>query len=282
MEDQKLVTDQDKILVGEIEPTIMDTLESPPIIKKWPWVSIGVFATIAYLLVFGMYFYFFGEAPIVARNELWGQFGDFVGGVLNPLFALLAFGALLYTIILTHEELGLTRNELKLTRTELSKTAKAATKQASHFEREGKKNDLMKVIEQIYSDILFILKKEFLPHQPTSEPMPDIRGELLRGSTPISTIFPVSSTLEKILNSEDDNLKKRFIPADSGNTPCIRACEQLAELLTSLSIYVCLYEKEAGNRIVSEFYKRKFYEVACELDREEYFEEENPPELFGL
>lgn len=34
----------------------------------------------------------------------WGQFGDYFAGLLNPTFSLLAFGALMYSLVLQHEE----------------------------------------------------------------------------------------------------------------------------------------------------------------------------------
>ena len=37
-------------------------------------------------------------------QDVWGQFGDFFGGMLNPLFAMLAFLALLWSISLQAHE----------------------------------------------------------------------------------------------------------------------------------------------------------------------------------
>jgi hypothetical protein len=34
----------------------------------------------------------------------WGQFGDYFAGLLNPIFSLLAFCALMYSLVLQHEE----------------------------------------------------------------------------------------------------------------------------------------------------------------------------------
>jgi hypothetical protein len=44
-------------------------------------------------------------------QEVWGQFGDFFGGVLNPLYALLAFFAVLFNIRLQSEQLTITQLE---------------------------------------------------------------------------------------------------------------------------------------------------------------------------
>lgn len=37
-------------------------------------------------------------------RDTWGQFGDYFAGLLNPIFSLLAFGALMYSLVLQHEE----------------------------------------------------------------------------------------------------------------------------------------------------------------------------------
>jgi len=39
-----------------------------------------------------------------ADGGTWGQFGDYFAGLLNPIFSLLAFGALMYSLVLQHEE----------------------------------------------------------------------------------------------------------------------------------------------------------------------------------
>jgi hypothetical protein len=55
------------------------------------------------------------------------QFGDLFGG-LNALFSGLAFGGVIYAILLQRKDLELQREELKLTRKELKRTAEAQEK----------------------------------------------------------------------------------------------------------------------------------------------------------
>ncbi len=57
-----------------------------------------------FVLVFGFYVYHFhdGFSP---KTDAWGQFGDYFGGILNPVFAFLGFFALLKTITLQCAEL---------------------------------------------------------------------------------------------------------------------------------------------------------------------------------
>ncbi len=49
-----------------------------------------------------MYLYKFGSWPITLSNDpaMWGQYGDYIGGLLNPIFSSLAFSGLVVTIVL--------------------------------------------------------------------------------------------------------------------------------------------------------------------------------------
>lgn len=82
-----------------------------------------------FLAVYGVYFYNF-PIPLEAKKEVWGQFGDFVGGTLNPLLSFITIYILYKTIVLqktslekTNEALELSQNTYELSRTELTKSA---------------------------------------------------------------------------------------------------------------------------------------------------------------
>ncbi len=64
------------------------------------------------------------------------QFGDLFGG-LNTLFSGLAFGGVVYAILLQRKDLELQREELKLTRQELKRTAKAQEKAEEALSRQA-------------------------------------------------------------------------------------------------------------------------------------------------
>ncbi|MES2820118.1 MAG: hypothetical protein V4812_14155 [Pseudomonadota bacterium] len=49
-------------------------------------------------VVFLLYFNRFGPAPLSGKPEVWGQFGDYVGGVVNPIVGFLSLLALIFTI----------------------------------------------------------------------------------------------------------------------------------------------------------------------------------------
>tara|TARA_R110002072_G_scaffold31735_15_gene97655 strand:+ start:3759 stop:4592 length:834 start_codon:yes stop_codon:yes gene_type:complete len=76
----------------------------------FPWI-IGA-SVVAMFLVVGAYVVNF-EGSISQSTETWGQFGDYIGGALNPIFGFLALLGLLLTISLQSRELSNSTRELK-------------------------------------------------------------------------------------------------------------------------------------------------------------------------
>lgn len=72
----------------------------------------AIFAIAAWLGALGFYVMNF-SGGLSFNQEVWGQFGDFIGGTLNPVFAFCSFLALLYTIHLQRRELSESRQVLK-------------------------------------------------------------------------------------------------------------------------------------------------------------------------
>ncbi len=87
--------------------------------RKIRWIRYAAVA--ALLLVLGLYLIRF-HSGLSDEVSDFGQAGDFVGGFLNPLFAMGALFALLYTIVLQVEE-------MQDMRTEFTKTVDAAKHQ---------------------------------------------------------------------------------------------------------------------------------------------------------
>ena len=111
---------------------------------KWI-VRLVIFAVIALVIVIWQYFSHFHE-DFATTQDKWGQFGDYLGGTLNPIFGFLGFIVLVLTLALQSRQLELTKievqnslKELELTREELKRssdaqelTAKALNKQAEY------------------------------------------------------------------------------------------------------------------------------------------------------
>jgi hypothetical protein len=78
--------------------------------KKLNSLAVTALILIPVVLVAGSYAYFFGHInnrSLSGNPEQWGQFGDFFGGTLNPVYALLAFIGVLITIHLQSKQLEL-------------------------------------------------------------------------------------------------------------------------------------------------------------------------------
>lgn len=100
-------------------------------IHKWAiWIVASAVVVLA--LVIAAYAVRFGRSSISSDPAAWGQFGDFLGGISNPILSFLTIAMLAVTIVLqarqlaiSSKELQLSRKELHLTRSELKRSASA-------------------------------------------------------------------------------------------------------------------------------------------------------------
>ncbi len=90
-------------------------------VRRSFWIVTGVAASV--LAIYSGWFFAHLSLPVSNESSAWGQFGDFVGGILNPLVAYSAFFWLTRSVLLQKEELLETRHALE-------DTAKAAVTQA--------------------------------------------------------------------------------------------------------------------------------------------------------
>lgn len=134
-------------------------------------IWIVALASTYLLTVFGTYIFFFGSQGVSSSQEQWGQFGDFLGGTVNPLMSFLALIAIVLTIILQSKQLELSKNELALSRQELTATREelaqsraAAEEQVAHLIAEAKKADVYRTVqvlesrlERLYREPVFFL-----------------------------------------------------------------------------------------------------------------------------
>ena len=106
------LTEEDKTANAEV------TEATKHVARLTSLAYIGMAVAIAVVAIYAWQF----SGPLAKEPEKWGQFGDYVGGLLNPTFSLLALLALLAT-------LGLQVRELRLSVKELRNSAEALTKQ---------------------------------------------------------------------------------------------------------------------------------------------------------
>ena len=112
-------------------------------------------ASIALCLVLGVatiYIYTFGTVRL-DKQDAWGQFGDYFGGLLNPIFALLAFLGLLWSISTQQQE---SRAAAK----ELSEQTELARQEVQNSRADRLSEELLQVIRDIDSRLVVLLSTD--------------------------------------------------------------------------------------------------------------------------
>lgn len=82
--------------------------EERPLLPRWLLPG----AIISAGLVIGFYIWNF-RGGLTSSQDIWGQFGDYTGGILNPIIAFLALVALLQSIRIQGRELQFSTRELR-------------------------------------------------------------------------------------------------------------------------------------------------------------------------
>lgn len=127
-------------------------------------IGLGVFLVViigTYLITFRSY--------SIGEPANFGQFGDYIGGLLNPILTFFTIFLLVWSINKQLEELELTRNELELTRIELKHSAEAmdSAQQAHHksYElqlNEVKRTQLQQALNEQYQEFESKWTRRFL------------------------------------------------------------------------------------------------------------------------
>ncbi|MFT5719646.1 MAG: putative membrane protein [Oleiphilaceae bacterium] len=121
---------------------------------SFAWLIILLAVVAASLLA--MYFTNFNDAW--GNQADFGAFGDFLGGVLNPVLGFATVGLLIWSLKLQMNELSLTRQELAETKEETALSRLAMQEQVAHLQKEAKLNELMRLM----SDLRAQLQKQTL------------------------------------------------------------------------------------------------------------------------
>lgn len=85
-------------------------------------IGILVIGVASLVAIVSFYLYHF-SAPILARHDVWGQFGDFIGGSAGPLLNFLALIALLLTLWVQSRYLKKTQSQMDHQNTVASRSA---------------------------------------------------------------------------------------------------------------------------------------------------------------
>lgn len=142
----------------------------------------AIVSAVLVLAVAGSYALRFG--PKVSNDTgAWGQFGDFVGGTLNPVFAMLAFLALLWSI-------ALQADEFERASSHLAEQVRLAREEAEAARRDRLSQDLLEVIKDLDARINAVLATTVSPEN----------------TTPQLTVWHMASEAERLAESTETSL----------------------------------------------------------------------------
>ena len=105
------------------------------------------FAIASILIVISFYLSNFNNG-MSSDQSVWGTFGDFLGGALNPILSFLSLIALLFTIVLQNKELQAARKELKQSRKAQEKQTKSFEAQLNLLEQKEKRDLTFQMLER--------------------------------------------------------------------------------------------------------------------------------------
>lgn len=92
------------------------------------FLIVPIISILLILLVLVSYFIEF-NGELAKKQDIWGQFGDYVGGTLNPMLSFVTIMILLYTGNLQRKELDKASEQLKISENSLIKQIEISKKQ---------------------------------------------------------------------------------------------------------------------------------------------------------
>jgi uncharacterized membrane protein len=191
----------------------------------------------------GMYLYKFGSWPITLSNDpaAWGQYGDYIGGLLNPIFSSLAFSGLVVTIVLQARQIDEGKHHAELEEMQRVQSTVAAR------------------IDQLLTSSVIV--------------DPGKNQELARLAGNPQTVFQLISSLGTMVLSEPDKDQTdwgKWLWTDK-SLEGLRAVldAQTAPLrleFEALSFMLLRYEASSGSNDVMAFYRYRYAAVLIWLD----------------
>lgn len=118
-------------------------------------------AVLAFIGVYGIYFYILGYPE--SKTDVWGQFGDFVGGILNPILSFTSIYLLIKTLSLQDKATQISQRETELSKAEAveaRKTINLQTKLAATQNFETSLFNLIRLAIEEYSTFELVVNSK--------------------------------------------------------------------------------------------------------------------------
>lgn len=203
-------------------------------------LALGAVAAVG---VQGMYLYKFGSWPIGLSSDpaVWGQYGDYVGGLLNPIFSSLAFSGLVVTIVLQARQIDESKHSAEL-------------------------EEMQRVQSSVAARIDQLLAAPLILNTANDE-------ELGRFADKPQTVFQLISGLGTMTLSEPNQGHpgwRKWLWDDINNEGLRTALDvqtvPLCLEFEALSFMLLRYEASVGSNVVTAYYRYRYAAVLTWLD----------------
>lgn len=203
------------------QTSIEDNSATPPktssskTLKK-TFIGIGILITVITVIAIVLLLIYFSQFNGKwGDQEVFGQFGDFLGGVLNPVLGFATIILLVVSLSLQMEELSLTRAELKAANCEAEQSRKAMQAQVSHLQKEAKLNEMTRVMADLRESLKQILNYSYPlnghQQQTLKEKIPSlVRTRNYEIDIKISDILYDSTAKQVIYNTLRESIAKEY------------------------------------------------------------------------
>jgi hypothetical protein len=203
-------------------------------------LGIGALSAIAVQVVYWYKFAFkFGEWFTLSSDPaVWGQYGDYVGGLLNPIFSSLAFSGLVVTIVLQARQIDDAKRNAELEEMQRVQSTIAAR------------------IDHLLSSAIIVNTQDY--------------HDLIRFAENPQTVFELIASLGTMALSEPNTHWSKWLWSDAtadGLRKVLGAQTIPLRLeFESLSYMLAKYAEHEGSQVVIDFYKYRFTAVLVWLD----------------
>lgn len=218
------------------------------------------FTILSLFFVISPYVIRFGGGLNFGQQNEFAQFGDYLGGVLNPILSFATIFLLLFTVKLQIDSLNLQAQEVEATRLELSQSREAAQEQIRHMKVEAKKADVYKTIQVLEERLEGLYR----------EPVFFVSNGILRERELYFLLsFATEEALQQIIKPEEK-------PSSEFETQLVKTKSVLMQLhitVVKLSIQLTLLLQHGPNEALLFFYEPTLNHLAEKLKKVGYLPE---------
>ncbi len=206
--------------------------------KEFDWKVFGLTMVTAMAGIAAVIAYFiaFRERPLGGPEE-WGQLGDYLGGVINPVVGIV-------TVVLVVMTLRVTRAEARAARDQIAE-------QLKYMERQAVLSDMHKRLEGV------LVEWERIMARRAPEAFQDVTAPPQFGGRTVVSDHTVREVLEDSILR--DHLLQTWLDGDKkpGDRRFSLFKADVVQLVCELDDYCCQYDETAGTKHLSFFYRNR-------------------------